>query len=232
MEIHKPKPVHSWREFLTEIGTIICGIVIALGGEQVVEAAHWSDRVREAEALMRKELTEDNGPQAYYRLSQARCIDGQLNTLEKALLTERDAHVALVPHNLTIPSFFTWDSDGYRQAIASSAIAHMSPERSYAWASPYTMMADLDATSLREANDYADLNLVSTAPPHPSEALRERLLASISRARGDNALMKSSAGALIKYLEEPGVTLDERHKRLRLDRGVDFADCSALIEPG
>ena len=22
MEIHKPKPVHSWREFLTEMGTI------------------------------------------------------------------------------------------------------------------------------------------------------------------------------------------------------------------
>ena len=33
MEIHKPKAAHSVREFLIEIGTIVCGILIALGLE-------------------------------------------------------------------------------------------------------------------------------------------------------------------------------------------------------
>jgi hypothetical protein len=40
MHVHKPKPVHGWRELALEIGTIICGIVIALGLEQVIEARH------------------------------------------------------------------------------------------------------------------------------------------------------------------------------------------------
>ncbi|MDQ2764026.1 MAG: hypothetical protein M3Y22_11270 [Pseudomonadota bacterium] len=40
VDIHKPKPVHSWREFLSEIGIVVCGIVIALTGEQVVEQIH------------------------------------------------------------------------------------------------------------------------------------------------------------------------------------------------
>ena len=33
MEIHKPKPVHNWRELLTEIGVVVIGILIALSLE-------------------------------------------------------------------------------------------------------------------------------------------------------------------------------------------------------
>ena len=40
MHIHRPKAAHSLREFLSEISVIVVGIVIALGGEQVVEAVH------------------------------------------------------------------------------------------------------------------------------------------------------------------------------------------------
>jgi hypothetical protein len=45
VEIHKPKPVHNWREFLTELGTIVLGICIALGGEQALEWNHWRNQV-------------------------------------------------------------------------------------------------------------------------------------------------------------------------------------------
>lgn len=44
MEIHKPKAAHSWREFLVEIGTIVCGILIALGLEQVVETVQHASK--------------------------------------------------------------------------------------------------------------------------------------------------------------------------------------------
>jgi len=40
MEIHKPKPVHNWREFFSEISVVVLGIAIALAGEQIVEAVH------------------------------------------------------------------------------------------------------------------------------------------------------------------------------------------------
>jgi len=37
MDIHKPKPVHSWREFLSEILVVVTGIAIALAGEQAIQ---------------------------------------------------------------------------------------------------------------------------------------------------------------------------------------------------
>ena len=45
MDIHRPKAAHSIREFLIEIGTIICGILIALGLEQGIEWLHWNHTV-------------------------------------------------------------------------------------------------------------------------------------------------------------------------------------------
>jgi hypothetical protein len=56
MDIHKPKAAHSWREFLIEIGTIICGILIAISLEQVVETAHRMAEVREAREALRDEV--------------------------------------------------------------------------------------------------------------------------------------------------------------------------------
>lgn len=52
MHVHLPRPLHGWRAFLGEVGIIVVGILIALGGEQVVEATHWRQQVRlEREAL-------------------------------------------------------------------------------------------------------------------------------------------------------------------------------------
>lgn len=56
MEIHKPKPVHSWRELLSEVGVVVIGIVIALSGEQAVEAVHHAEQRKE----LRQALDRDS----------------------------------------------------------------------------------------------------------------------------------------------------------------------------
>ena len=58
MDIHKPKAAHSLREFAVEIGTIICGILIALGLEQAVEALHRGAEVREAREALRVDIAK------------------------------------------------------------------------------------------------------------------------------------------------------------------------------
>jgi hypothetical protein len=59
MDIHKPKAAHSIREFLIEIGTIICGILIALGLEQGIEWVHRQNVVREARSALNEEAGFD-----------------------------------------------------------------------------------------------------------------------------------------------------------------------------
>ena len=70
--MHKPKPIRTWREFFTEIGVIVLGVLIALGLEQAMEALHWSYRVRDAETAMRAELDQGDRD-AWYRSARRCC---------------------------------------------------------------------------------------------------------------------------------------------------------------
>ena len=45
MDIRKPKAIRNWREMLTEVGTIVLGVSIALAAEQGVEYIHWRNQV-------------------------------------------------------------------------------------------------------------------------------------------------------------------------------------------
>jgi hypothetical protein len=59
MDIHKPKPWRGWRELLKEIGTIVIGVLIALGAEQSVEWLHRTTEVAEARTALHDEIRRD-----------------------------------------------------------------------------------------------------------------------------------------------------------------------------
>ena len=56
MDVHKPKPVRSWRELLTEIGIIVLSVCIARAAEQAVEWVHWRSQVTDARTVIATEL--------------------------------------------------------------------------------------------------------------------------------------------------------------------------------
>jgi hypothetical protein len=59
LDIHKPKAVHTVREFLTEIGTIVTGILIALALEQGLENLHERRIKNEAREAVREEASRN-----------------------------------------------------------------------------------------------------------------------------------------------------------------------------
>jgi hypothetical protein len=57
MDVHKPKPVRNWHDFLKEVGIIVLSICIALTAEQAVEWAHWRNEVSVARKALQEEIT-------------------------------------------------------------------------------------------------------------------------------------------------------------------------------
>ena len=53
---HKHGPLGNWREFAKELGIVVIGVLIALGGEQVVEAIHHRSEVQEVRELLKEEM--------------------------------------------------------------------------------------------------------------------------------------------------------------------------------
>jgi hypothetical protein len=80
MEIHKAKPVHGWRELLSEVVVIVIGVSIALSGEQLVETVHWREQVRGAHEALAADMSTVLG-MAAERESFSICLDQHLNHL-------------------------------------------------------------------------------------------------------------------------------------------------------
>ena len=131
MDIHKPKPVHSWREFLNEITIIIIGVLIALGLEQSVEQWHWHNEVSEAREILRKEIT---GNLTTYRqdLDNRSCVLANLDQLRKLVKAGNTSAVkaatgfsAWTGLGLNLQPTFT---TGWETANSSGLLAHMNNE--------------------------------------------------------------------------------------------------------
>ena len=84
MDIHKPGPIHGWRDFIKEIGSIVLGVSIALAAEQGVEWWHWQHELRETRQALKTELARAVGSFQYDAAMQD-CSNRRLDELSQWL---------------------------------------------------------------------------------------------------------------------------------------------------
>jgi len=195
MDIHKPKAAHSWREFLTEIGTIVCGILIALGLEQAVEAFHRHHLVEQAEDAMRTEIVDDDGPQAFARLAIAPCLSQQLDGLRTAL----DQRVAPEAFGKLAASYNpprrTWDDQAWRASQSSGVLSAMGPKKLDRWSLAYVLIPGLGETQRAERNALAQLKLTRFKSGAWTQARADELSDIIDSLETVNFRMASAAAS-------------------------------------
>lgn len=191
VDIHKPKPVHGWRELASEIGVITIGILIALAGEQIVEALHWREKVADAHIALRRELA-DNYQDAAERIAQTPCIDAQLDALKSRVLRSGatldpapEYDTPLGPAVLRHPSR-EWDSTTWQSVITEQVSSRLGGHERERYSSFYN---DLALTHrLQDDEDMAVGSMATLASPLPLDAsLRGHLVETIEaeRARAD-----------------------------------------------
>jgi hypothetical protein len=163
MEIHKPKPVHNWREFLSEIGVVVIGVCIAIGLEQSVEWLHWQSEV----AIARKSLlAEVTAADAYYarRVANAPCVDQKLDKVAQMI---DDVAAGQQPRPL-ISQFNNLGgplSDNDWQAERSSQILTHFPRQELALMTRlYAQQSDIVDWNAQETNAWDGLAVLLDAP--------------------------------------------------------------------
>ncbi len=128
MDIHKPKPWHGWRELAKEVGTIVLGVLIAIGLEQTVEALHHRDQARDMTAKLRQEGIENRRVIAYdlgVCRAQIAAVDGDIAALSRALRDRGLSTVALAP---ITPEAFYRPADAAWITIRDSALLPIMPK--------------------------------------------------------------------------------------------------------
>jgi hypothetical protein len=122
MDIHKPKPWRDWHELLKEIGTIVVGVLIAIGAEQAVEALHHRAQAHEMARKLRVE-SEESRTFTAYDLGSLRSGIASVDAILAVLA--KDA--AAAPPPLQKPDLFT-PTDAAWITIRDSALLPIMPK--------------------------------------------------------------------------------------------------------
>jgi hypothetical protein len=124
MDIHKPRPMHNFRDFAKEIGTITIGILIALALEALVVEYQHRQLVDHARSDMRMEIA-----------SNRKLLAGTLNSgktvlpaLDKLIdyVRARAAHKSPEDPGVTITTdFSTMSTSAWESTVSTQALAYM-----------------------------------------------------------------------------------------------------------
>ena len=124
MHVHKPKAVHDWRAFASEIGIIVIGVLIALAFEQTVEWMHWRHLVAEHRTALNQNV-EDMEVSKLTRVDLQPCADARLADI--ATILKR--HAANQPLGVTGPvgrvTASVAQMGPFDMALSDQAFAHM-----------------------------------------------------------------------------------------------------------
>jgi hypothetical protein len=139
MDIHKPKPIHNWRDFLKEVGTIVLGVSIALGAEQGVEYIHWRNQVQDAREVIATEMAQNIGTAIVYWRAQI-CTERRLDELAQIL--DRAAETGRLPPvgDIGRPARRLWRTGAWDTVVASQAATHFPRQQLAGLADLYGMV--------------------------------------------------------------------------------------------
>ncbi|HEY3813059.1 MAG TPA: hypothetical protein VGL66_07515 [Caulobacteraceae bacterium] len=129
MDVHKPKPIDTWRDFAKELGVIVLGIVIALGLEQLVDVIHHRMQAHEMAEKLQQESRENRATIRYdlEQCAAARAaIGSDLATVTQWLKTPRPGVLPLsqVPY-----SKFYRPADAAWTSVRDGSLLPIMPKR-------------------------------------------------------------------------------------------------------
>ena len=202
LDIHKPKPVHSWREFASEIAVIVIGICIALIGEQIVEKIHEHIIAGEAREQVEREMATDLAVLTNRTRSEP-CISKRIDEIDR-LLAKAGTPAYVAPTWIGKPS--SWDNQTARWQAASQSgrMALLTAYEQGQISFVYSEIASLQAAQADEPEQWAHLAALQGVG-NPSPGLVDAARLALIKARLDDEAIQFRIAESTNALRELGV---------------------------
>jgi hypothetical protein len=181
MEIHKPKPIHNWRDLFKEIGIIVIGVSIALTAEQAVEAVRDRNRAADARIHIRAE-TARNLHLLDLRAATEGCISNRLDEVNRLIAVSAAAKLPQEDLWIGRPFAFSVLDGRYKAATQSGSVSLFDDREQAEYAELYQYLDTYSQTQVGELVAWTDLRILEDHPA-PSVALDLQLRNAMKRAR-------------------------------------------------
>jgi hypothetical protein len=224
MEIHKPKPIHNWREFLKEVGTIVLGVCIALAAEQGVEWQHWRSQVQGARQALAQELAR-NMRNSAARVVMTSCVEDRLDKLADVLDgASRSGTLPPLSEALMYTPQMDWPTSTWKGVTSSDVVSHFPRNELNGLGLAYGQIEMLSRLNEQEITVSADLSAMIGPGRRLDPAMDASLHLALSRARLLNRMVAINGGQLVQRAMGLGLPYDDedRHRmasRLSVVRG-------------
>jgi hypothetical protein len=156
MHFHLPKPLHGWREFAGEVGIIVIGVLIALGAEQLVEAAHQRQEGAQAERIIRSEV-ELNLGRLQSRMEIHSCVVRRIDQIQALLDGAASDSTIITPSWIGRPQYWTYLNSRWQAESQAGRAALVDPSRLSYYGIMYSRMQNLLDEMGVEQTDWAKL---------------------------------------------------------------------------
>ena len=180
MDIHKPKPVHNWHEFLKEVGIIVLGVTIALSAEAAVQAVHEAQLARETRATAREELQTDLQRSLTRRVNQS-CIDRRLDEVAR-IIAASDQPGYHPPNWIGRPQVQILNSSGWDAAAQAGRVALLDNKEQAQLGSLYSQLREHYQLQRDEQKAWADMRQLE-GQPHVDPQMRAAVRSALQQAR-------------------------------------------------
>jgi hypothetical protein len=200
MDIHKPRPWHGWREFAKEVGTIVLGVLIAIGAEQGVEALHHRDIVRHGEEDLRdnfsrfveyKAALDQEAPCMAARVAELRAI------IDEAAVKRRLPRVGPIPQPYPRP----WQIDTWDAMVSSQAATYLPKERGVLYSRIAMSARDLYQDATAEWTEWGALRSLSGSPRPFGETEAAKTRETLARASSQAELVRFIATHTVERIQ-------------------------------
>jgi hypothetical protein len=229
MDIHKAKPWRGGREFVKEIGTIVIGVLIALAGEQGVEALHGRHQANAGEAVLREAFVREVN-NAALREAQDACVAARLATLssvvQKGTETGRLPPIGAIGH----PAFTPWTVGAWPALVADQTVSHLPRAQAIAYTAIVQQTAYLSGLSDREEDQWALLDSTVGPGRRLSDVEAQQLRVTLAAATDSNILMRRTSGNLRDAIKETGL-VEAPAFSAAAKRAQDSTSNAAICQP-
>src|SRR4051812_840457 len=181
MEIHKPKPIRNWRDFVKEVGIIVLGVCIALAAEQAVETLHERSRAAEARASIHAEIVRNL---TYMNLRNANepCVSRRLDEIDGLIAGSAMGKLPPDPIWVGQARGLIMHDGKYKAATQSGSGSLLSNEEQGIYTDLYAMFDTYWQQAILERAAWSDLRTLEKHPP-PSAVLDWQLRSAMQKAR-------------------------------------------------
>jgi len=214
MEIHKPKPIHGWRDLLKEVGIIVLGVSIALAAEQAVEWAHWRNQVDGARHALAQELAL-NIANGAARVVTASCKEQRLDHLADVLDGASRSGVLppLAESDVGAAAQNDWPTSTWNNVTSSDVVSHFPRNEINELGLVYQQIQMLSRLEEQELVIWADLGAMIGPGRRLDPSLDTSLHLALSRARFLDRIVAVNSGQVVQRALALALPYDDEDRR-------------------